>query len=98
MIRARPLLRLFPASWQPYIRHMRLRALPLVVAHFSAGVLLASALDLTPQTIRRWLVGAILWAGFGHSGTLALNSAKGMYRALSAWALTDLAVILALVL
>jgi 4-hydroxybenzoate polyprenyltransferase len=75
LIRSRRLLALFPASWRPYIRHMRLRAFPLVVAHFSAGSLLAGELRFTQQTIGQWVAGAILWAGFGHSGTLALNSA-----------------------
>jgi 4-hydroxybenzoate polyprenyltransferase len=54
---------------------MRLRAFPLVVAHFSAGALLAGELRFTPRVLWQWVAGALLWAGFGHSGTLALNSA-----------------------
>jgi 4-hydroxybenzoate polyprenyltransferase len=54
---------------------MRLRAFPLVVAHFSAGALLASGWSWTAQNIVQWIAGALLWAGLGHSGTLALNSA-----------------------
>jgi 4-hydroxybenzoate polyprenyltransferase len=75
MSRARELLKVFPASWRPYILHMRPRAFGIVAAHFSVGAMLASQLQLTPQAIWQWIAGAILWAGFGHSGTLALNSA-----------------------
>ena len=75
MIKTQRPLHIFPASWHPYIRHMRLRAFPLVVAHFSAGVLLASEWRFTSQVIGQWIAGALLWAGLGHSGTLALNSA-----------------------
>lgn len=75
MIKTQRLLQIFPASWRPYIRHMRLRAFPLVVAHFSAGALLAGEWRFTSQTIGQWIAGALLWAGLGHSGTLALNSA-----------------------
>jgi len=39
------------------------------------GVMLASELDFSPEVLTRWIAGVILWAGFGHSGTLALNSA-----------------------
>jgi 4-hydroxybenzoate polyprenyltransferase len=54
---------------------MRLSAFPLVVGHVSAGVLLASEGSFAPRQVAQWIVGALLWAGFGHSGTLALNSA-----------------------
>jgi 4-hydroxybenzoate polyprenyltransferase len=54
---------------------MRLRAFPLVVGHVSAGVLLASQGSFTPRQVAQWIVGALIWAGLGHSGTLALNSA-----------------------
>ena len=69
------LLRFFPRSWRPYILHMRPRAFPVVAAHFSVGVMLASEFQFTPDRIGRWIAGVLLWAGFGHSGTLALNSA-----------------------
>jgi 4-hydroxybenzoate polyprenyltransferase len=75
LIDTRRLMRLFPASWRPYIRHMRLRAFPLVAAHFSVGAILAGKLHFTPGMLWQWLTGIVLWAGFGHSGTLALNSA-----------------------
>jgi 4-hydroxybenzoate polyprenyltransferase len=75
LIGTRRLLHLFPASWRPYIRHMRLRAFPLVAAHFSVGAILASELRFTSGMLWQWLAGIVLWAGFGHSGTLALNSA-----------------------
>ena len=74
-LKVRSLLRLFPRSWRPYILHMRPRAFPIVAAHFSVGALLACGLQITPQAIGRWIVGVLLWAGLGHSGTLALNSA-----------------------
>lgn len=75
MVKTRNLLGLLPRSWQPYVLHMRPRAFPVVAAHFSVGVMLASGLVFTPQMIWRWIAGILLWAGFGHSGTLALNSA-----------------------
>jgi 4-hydroxybenzoate polyprenyltransferase len=73
--KTRSLLRFFPRSWHPYILHMRPRAFPVVAAHFSVGVMLASEFQFTPDRIGRWIAGVLLWAGFGHSGTLALNSA-----------------------
>jgi 4-hydroxybenzoate polyprenyltransferase len=75
LIDIRRLIAWLPLSWQPYVLHMRLRAFPLVVGHVSAGVLLASEGRLTPRQVAQWVLGALLWAGFGHSGTLALNSA-----------------------
>jgi 4-hydroxybenzoate polyprenyltransferase len=68
-------IELLPASWQPYVLHMRLRAFPLVAGHFGAGVLLAGGGDFSARCILMSIAGAVLWAGFGHSGTLALNSA-----------------------
>jgi 4-hydroxybenzoate polyprenyltransferase len=73
--KARELLKIFPPSWRPYILHMRPRAFGIVAAHFSVGAMLVNQLQLTPQAIWQWVAGAILWAGFGHSGALALNSA-----------------------
>lgn len=75
MSKARELLKVFPSSWRPYILHMRPRAFGVVAAHFSVGAMLASELEFTPQVIWQWIAGVILWAGFGHSGSLALNSA-----------------------
>jgi 4-hydroxybenzoate polyprenyltransferase len=75
LAKLRGLLSYLPAPWRPYILHMRPRAFPIVAAHFSVGAMLASGLHLTPDVIWRWAVGVLLWAGFGHSGTLALNSA-----------------------
>jgi 1,4-dihydroxy-2-naphthoate octaprenyltransferase len=75
LIHTSHLLRLFPTSWHPYIRHMRLRAFPLVAAHFSVGALLAGDLHFTAGMVWQWVAGIVLWAGFGHSGTLAFNSA-----------------------
>ena len=75
MSEMRSLLRFLPHSWGAYILHMRPRAFPIVAAHFSVGVILASELRFTPEVIWRWIAGILLWAGFGHSGTLALNSA-----------------------
>lgn len=75
MLDIRRLIGFLPISWQPYVLHMRLRAFPLVVGHVSVGVLLASQGSFTPRQVGQWIVGALLWAGFGHSGTLALNSA-----------------------
>jgi 4-hydroxybenzoate polyprenyltransferase len=69
------LIRFLPATWQPYVLHMRLRAFPLVVGHVSAGVLLAAQGTLSARQVGQWILGTVLWAGFGHSGTLALNSA-----------------------
>jgi 4-hydroxybenzoate polyprenyltransferase len=54
---------------------MRPRAFGIVAAHFGVGALLASQFQFTSQIIWQWLAGTIIWAGFGHSGTLALNSA-----------------------
>jgi 1,4-dihydroxy-2-naphthoate octaprenyltransferase len=54
---------------------MRLRAFPLVVGHVSAGALLAGQGSFTAHQVGQWLLGALLWSGFGHSGTLAFNSA-----------------------
>jgi 4-hydroxybenzoate polyprenyltransferase len=45
------------------------------VGHLTAGALLASGGEFDLHWAVRWIVGALLWAGFGHSGTLALNSA-----------------------
>lgn len=75
MLDIRRLIKGLPVSWQPYVLHMRLRAFPLVVGHVSVGVLLASEGRLTLHQIVQWIWGALLWAGLGHSGTLALNSA-----------------------
>jgi 4-hydroxybenzoate polyprenyltransferase len=75
LINIRRFIAWLPLSWQPYVLHMRLRALPLVVGHVSAGVLLASEGTFSPRQVAQWIAGAVIWAGFGHSGTLALNSA-----------------------
>ena len=75
MIKIRRLVTQLPLSWQPYALHMRLRAFPLVVGHVSVGVLLASQGTFAPRQVAQWILGALLWSGFGHSGTLAFNSA-----------------------
>jgi 1,4-dihydroxy-2-naphthoate octaprenyltransferase len=75
LITIRRLVARLPLSWQPYVLHMRLRAFPLVVGHVSAGVLLASQGSFVPRQVAQWLWAALLWSGFGHSGTLAFNSA-----------------------
>jgi 1,4-dihydroxy-2-naphthoate octaprenyltransferase len=62
-------------NWKPYILHMRLRAFPIMAAHFSVGFMLGCRFDFTSEILWRWLAGVLLWAGFGHSGALALNSA-----------------------
>jgi 4-hydroxybenzoate polyprenyltransferase len=75
VINIRHLIRFLPISWQPYVLHMRLRAFPLMVGHVTAGVLLASQGSFAPRQIVQGTAGALIWAGLGHSGTLALNSA-----------------------
>jgi lycopene elongase/hydratase (dihydrobisanhydrobacterioruberin-forming) len=72
-LRAR-LERLLPPGWLPYLLHLRPRAWPIVAAHMSVGVLLAIGPAFTTESLRRWLLGAVVWGILGNGGTLAINS------------------------
>lgn len=69
------LARVLPASWLPYVLHLRLPGAPSVIAQMSVGFLLASGFRFTAATLSRWVLAAFVWAILGSGGTLAFNSA-----------------------
>lgn len=69
------LTRVLPARWVPYILHLRLRGMPIVIAQMSVGFLLANGLHFTAAALSRWMLAALSWAVLGNGGTLAFNSA-----------------------
>jgi 4-hydroxybenzoate polyprenyltransferase len=73
---ARKLLaRVLPASWIPYVLHLRPRAMGIVIAHMSAGFFLSNGLDFGRNRLVRWALAALAWGILGSGGTLSLNSA-----------------------
>ena len=68
------LSKILPASWMPYLLHLRPRSWAIVTAHMTVGFLLANGLHLAQDTIQRCVVAAISWAVLGNGGTLAINS------------------------
>jgi len=66
--------RILPASWVPYVLHLRPRAWAIVTAHMSVGFLLAIGLDLSGDRLACWALAALVWGILGNGGTLALNS------------------------
>ena len=69
------LTRILPASWLPYVLHLRLPGAPSVIAQMSVGFLLASGFHFTIGTLSRWVLAALAWGILGSGGTLAINSA-----------------------
>jgi 4-hydroxybenzoate polyprenyltransferase len=67
--------RVIPASWMPYVLHLRPRAMGIVIAHMSAGFLLSNGLNFACERLSRWVLAALAWGVLGSGGTLALNSA-----------------------
>jgi len=65
---------ILPASWSPYLLHLRPRAWVIVTAHMSVGFLLANGLDFSGTRLGRWALAALAWGVLGNGGTLALNS------------------------
>jgi 4-hydroxybenzoate polyprenyltransferase len=69
------LARVIPASWMPYVLHLRPRAMGIVIGHMSAGFLLSNGLDFGSDRLVRWVLAALAWGALGSGGTLSLNSA-----------------------
>ncbi|MBI9048858.1 MAG: UbiA family prenyltransferase [Anaerolineaceae bacterium] len=67
--------KIFPASWVPYLLHLRPRAWFIVIAHMSVGFIIANGYDQIFMHWKQWLLAAITWGIFGNGGTLAINSA-----------------------
>ena len=69
------LSRIVPASWMPYVLHLRPRAWFIVSAHMSVGFLLSNGLAFARECLGRWVLAVVAWGMLGNGGTLAINSA-----------------------
>ncbi len=68
------LARILPASWIPYLLHLRPRAWFIVTAHMSVGFFLANGFSFSQENLGRWALAALSWGMLGNGGTLAINS------------------------